>query len=252
MRNAVGRHAGKLPGASCEPQDNGDRVKRLFAVVLLTVVAFPAESQVRRRVPSVPEPAAWVSLGIGLFNGSDVSDGATNSTWDFGRASIPQYRASLEKAINNTTSIGLTGSYVHAPFSYIGEGGTASCTQCAAHLNMFSLAASAHMGGGMGLHQVLEAAAGAINYRNLERDSDGAALAPTGGNVDPYFTFGYGFGYNFDAVTEVSVVQDFGLALHERTGLTSQQSNTLTQRTLRLNFRYGFGNRGQVRGRPRR
>ena len=86
------------------------------------------------------------------------------------------------------------------------------------------------------MHQVLEAQAGVINYRNLKRDSDGVSLAPTGGNVDPYFTFGYGFGYNFNPAMEVSIVQDFGLALHERTGLTSDQSNTLTQRTLRLNF----------------
>jgi hypothetical protein len=38
-------------------------------------------------------------------------------------------------------------------------------------------------------------------------------------------------------------VQDFGLALHERTGLSSEQSNTLRQRTIRVNFRYGFGDR---------
>jgi hypothetical protein len=240
---------GSYPALLASRKTMENLVKRIFAFVLLTVIAVPAHSQVRRRVPSVPEPSAWVSLGVGLFNGNDVSDGATESTWDFGRASNAQYRASLEKAISGTMSIGATGTYVHAPFSYIGPGGTASCTRCAAHLDMMTLAASVHVGGGMGLHQVLEAQAGAINYRNLKRDSDGASLAPTGGNIDPYFTFGYGFGYNFNPAMEVSIVQDFGLALHERTGLTSDQSNTLTQRTLRLNFRYGFGTRSPV---PRR
>ena len=210
---------------------------------MVLAFATSAEAQVRRRAPRVPESAAWVSVGIGLFNGNDVSDGATESTWDFGRASNPVYRASLEKAISSTASIGATASYTHLPFTYIGSGASASCSRCAAHMDVIGAAASFHVGGGTGLHQVLEASAGALQYRNFRRDSDGASLSPTDGNIDPYFTFGYGFGYAFDRITQISVVQDFGLALHERTGLTSEQSNTLTQRTIRLNFRYGFGTR---------
>lgn len=206
---------------------------------MLVIVTVPADAQVRRRVPRVPEPQAWVSGSIGLFNGNDVSDGETESTWDFGRASNPQYRLSVEKAVGRTSSIGLTGSWLRAPFTYIGP----SCSVCAAHLDVATLGASFHLGGGVGLHQVLEASAGALQYRNLKRDSDGSKLEPTGGNIDPYFTFGYGFGYSINPSMQVSVVQDFGLALHERKGLTSEDSNTLTQRTLRLNFRYGFGNR---------
>ena len=218
-------------------------MKKLIAMSMLVLSAVPAESQVRRRVPRVAEPSIWVSGGIGLFNGNDVSDGATNSAWDFGRASNPLYRLSAEKAIGRTSSIGLTGTYLRAPFTYLGPGGENSCTRCAAHLNVASLGASFHVGGGVGLHQVIEASAGAIRYFNLKQDSDGTSLAPTDGNIDPYFTFGYGFGYSLNPAMQVSVVQDFGLAIHERTGLTSEDSNTLTQRTLRLNFRYGFGNR---------
>lgn len=215
--------------------------------MLLFIVTVPAQSQVRRRVPRVPEPSAWVSLGIGLFNANNVSDGSTNSTWDFGQSTTPQLRASLEKAINNNASIGATGTYAHVPFIYsssatgIRQGAT--CDRCDAHLDVMSLGGSFHYGGGVGLHQVLEASAGVLQYRNLKRDGDGASLAPAAGNIDPYFTFGYGFGYTFNPVTQVSVVQDLGLALHERKGLTSDQSNTLRQRTIRVNFRYGFGNR---------
>lgn len=226
-------------------------MRKLFGMMmLLAVVAVPARdahSQVRRRMPVVVEPSIWGSIGIGLFNGNDVSDGKTQSVWDFGRASNPQYRASLEKAFSRTASIGATATYVHAPFRYVGPGGENSCTSCAAHLDVITLGASVHVGGGVGLHQVLEASAGALAYRNLKRDSDDAELAPVNGNIDPYFTFGYGFGYAFDPNTQVSIVQDFGLALHERTGLTSEDSNTLTQRTIRLNFRYGFGNRVRAR-----
>ncbi|MEO8193866.1 MAG: hypothetical protein ABI681_08435 [Gemmatimonadales bacterium] len=222
-------------------------MKRCAVILLLLTFAGSADAQVRRRVPRVPEPSTWLSLSVGLFNANNVSDGATNSTWDFGQSSTPQFRASLEKAINNNASIGATGTYAHVPFVYRGpETGVLNppnCSRCDAHLDVVSLGASFHYGGGMGLHQVLEGSAGALQYRNLKRDSDGAALAPVSGNIDPYFTFGYGFGYTFNPALEISVVQDLGLALHERTGLTSDQSNTLRHRTTRVNFRYGFGSR---------
>ncbi|HEX6576527.1 MAG TPA: hypothetical protein VF042_16280 [Gemmatimonadaceae bacterium] len=218
-------------------------MKRFLALAIVFLVAAPVQSQVRRRVPRVPEPSAWATLSIGLFNGNDVSDGRTESVWDFGRASNPQYRAALEKAISSTAAIGAVATYVHAPFTYFGPGGDNSCERCAAHLDIATLGASFHMGGGIGLHQVIEASAGALAYRNLERDDTDDKLAPVNGNIDPYFTFAYGFGYSLNPTAQLSIVQEFGLALHERTGLTSEDSNTLTQRTLRLNFRYGFGNR---------
>jgi hypothetical protein len=222
-------------------------VRRIIPVLLLLAAANQSEAQVRRRVPRVPEPALWSSFSVGLFNANDVSDGVTNSTWDFGRASNAQFRASLEKAVSSTASVGATGTFVHVPFNYVGPGGASSCGRCAAHLDIASLAASFHVGGGVGLHQVIEASAGAVQYRNLKRDDTGEALAPTGGNIDPYFTFGYGFGYSLNPATQLSVVQEFGLALHERTGLTSDQSNTLRHRTIRVNLRYGFGNRTRTR-----
>ena len=222
-------------------------MRKIFALSLLLLTALPAESQVRRRVPRVVEPSLWGSLGIGLFNGNDVSDGKTESIWDFGRAYNPQYRASLEKSISRTASIGVTGTYMHAPFSYIGLGNDVVTSRTPGHLDVITAGASVHVGGGVGLHQVLEATAGVLAYRNLKRDSDDSKLPPVNGNIDPYFTFGYGFGYSFDPNMQLSIVQDFGLALHERTGLTSEDSNTLTQRTIRLNFRYGFGNRARTR-----
>ena len=217
-------------------------MKHILSLGLIAVFASTADGQVRRRAPRPVEPSIWASLSVGLFNANDVSDGRTGSTWDFGQASTPQFRASLEKAVSGSISIGAAGSYARVPFTYRG-GGENGCSSCAAHLEVVTLGASFHVSGGQGFHQVLEGSAGALQYRNLERDSDDTALEPTSGNVDPFFTFGYGFGYGFRRNMQVSVVQDFGLALHEREGLTSEQSNTLRQRTIRLNFRYGSGNR---------
>jgi hypothetical protein len=223
-------------------------VKKFCAIVLLVSAAIPAHAQVRRRVPNTAEPSTWVSGSIGLFNGNGVNDGSTGSTWDFGNASTPQYRLGAERAFSTSMSIGAAGTYTHVPFTYMGSEG---CGECSAHLDMFTVGGTFRYGGGLGLHQVLEATAGIVDYTNLKRDVDGTKLPPAGGNIDPYFVFGYGFGYTLNPQMEVSIVQDFGLGLHERDGLTSEDSNTLRQRTLRLNFRYGFGNRIRSKG-PRR
>ena len=213
----------------------------LFALVV--VAGTSADAQVRRRAPVVSEPSMWGSLSVGLYGANGISDGASNSTWDFGEGTSWQYRAALEKALQNQFSLGGVLTYVDVPFVYVGD----SCGRCDAHLDLTSLGVSFHAGGSQGLHQVLEVSAGAAMYRNLTRDSDGAKLAPTDGSVDPFFTFGYGFGYSFNPTMQVSIVQDYGLVLHERTGLANNESNTLTQRTTRLNFRMGFGNRGRRR-----
>jgi hypothetical protein len=230
-----------LPGTQDEPQDNGDWVKSVLTLVLTVLLASSVDGQVRRRVPRPVEPSIWGSASVGLFNGNDVSDGETESTWDFGQASTAQLRLAVEKAVSRTISVGAVGTYADVPFTYRGPSGV--CGACAAHMDVVSLGISFHVGGSEGFHQVLEGSAGALQYRNLTRDDDGTQLPPTDGNVDPYFTFGYGFGYGFGRKLQLSVVQDFGLALHERSGLSSEQSNTLRHRTIRLNVRYGVGRR---------
>ena len=228
----------------------------LFAVVTCLAIAPAAHAQFPR-YPGVAEPAWWLSGGIGAFNGQGVNDGATQSVWDFGQKTSWQYRASLEKSIQNQSSIGIVGTFVHVPFTYssatTGAGGGVvggvGCGSCAAHLDMMSLAAQFHSGGGVGFHQVLEASLGATAYRNLKRDSDGAALAPSNGNTDWSFDLGYGFGYGLSPNSEITLVQDYDLVLHESTGLPSGVSNTNTVRTIRLALRYGFGSRPLVRGR---
>ena len=218
-------------------------MNKYILLALILLAQSSADAQVRRRAPVVSEPSMWGSLSVGLYGANGISDGATNSTWDFGEGTSWQLRAALEKALQNQFSLGGVLTYVDVPFVYVGP----SCGRCDAHLDLTSLGVSFHAGGSQGLHQVLDVSAGAAMYSNLKRDSDGAKLAPTDGSVDPFFTFGYGFGYSFNPTMQVSIVQDYGLVLHERKGLANNESNTLTQRTTRLNFRMGFGNRGRRR-----
>jgi len=218
-------------------------VKKYVLIALLLVGVSQANAQIRRRTGVTNEPTMWGSLGVGLYGANGVSDGQTASTWDFGNGLNWQYRASLEMALKNQFSIGGVATFVRVPIIYSGP----ACSQCGAHLDLSSIGASFHAGGGPGLNQILEVSAGAAVYRNFQRDSNGQQLPPTGGNIDPFFTFGYGFGYTFNPTMQVSVVQDYGLVLHERTGLANDQSNTLTQRSTRLNVRMGFGNRSTRR-----
>lgn len=223
------------------------RVALLLSVTLFFAFGTVASAQIRTRILRASEPATWITASAGLFNANGVSDGKTASTWDFGQASVAQYRASLERSIRNQISLGVAATYLSAPFTYIGKDSEASCARCAARLDLVSLGASFHAGGGIGLHQVLQGSAGVAQYRNLRRNEGRKPLAPLDGNIDPYFTFGYGFGYTFSNAIQASVVQDFGIVLHERGDLSSEASNTLRQRTTRLNLRYGIGSRSRSR-----
>jgi len=210
---------------------------------VFAIAATTGSAQIRRPV-RVAEPSVWLSGGVGLFQANSVSDGATSSTWDFGQASNIQFRISAEKGFRGGSSVGLVATYVRAPFAYHGQIDDQIFRE-PAHLDLVSIGGSFHVGAGLGLHQVLEGSAGVAQYRNLRRDRDDQQLEPLSGNVDPYFTFGYGFGYGFNSTAQISVVQDIGLVLHERRGLTSDQSNTLRQRPIRVNFRYGIGSRSR-------
>ena len=110
-----------------------------------------------------------------------------------------------------------------------------------AHLDLMTLVATFHSGAGIGFHQVLELNGGVVAYRNLKRDSDGAKLAPTGGNIDPLFALGYGFGYGLSDRTNLDIISDYSFALHERKNLSNGTSNTNSMPALRVSLRMGFG-----------
>ena len=224
-------------------------MKRIAVVAALFLTSLPLDAQIYDNRRS-KEPSLWLSAGAAAFSADGINDGSTGSAWDFAGTNA-QYRASIEKTIQNQTSIGITVGYIDMPFTYYGSAGAVApantCARCDAHMKIYSAALSLHVGGGLGFHQVLEASAGVNHYRNFTRDADGAALIPLEGNTDPALAFGYGFGFNFSPSQEVFVIQDYGIALHERKGLANSESNTLTMRTTRIGYRMGFGARGPLR-----
>ncbi|HEV7838483.1 MAG TPA: hypothetical protein VGO75_10495 [Gemmatimonadaceae bacterium] len=221
----------------------------LLAVLMVVFAAGSLSAQRRQRVFTTSDPNVWVTAGIGGFRANAVNDGVTSSTWDFGNSTNLQYRASLEKGMNNGSSFGVAGSWAHVPFVYSSTaitpiGGGVQCGSCDAHLDLMTLVATFHSGSGIGFHQVLELSGGVVAYRNLKRDSDGAKLAPSGGNIDPLFSLGWGLGYGLNDRTNIDFTSDyFTYAIHERTGLSNGVSNTNSMPSIRVALRMGFGNR---------
>jgi hypothetical protein len=214
-------------------------------VTSLTLRAAPAAAQIIR-VPRSGEPAVWGSIGVALFQTQSIIDGRTNSVWYLDGSSAAQYRGSIEKGIGNQSTIGITGTYARVPFEYRVRSDDEpvpspenSCARCDARVDVSSLALSFHAGGGLGLHQVIEAQAGVTRFTGLRAD-DGRKLAPLSGDTDLSFALGYGFGYALSPRLQIALVQDFGFVLHQRDGLRGGDRSTIQQRTTRLGVRYGL------------
>jgi hypothetical protein len=224
---------------------------RRFSLALLTLMfSVGTLSAQLPRGPSAytNNPGYWITAGVSGFRANVVNDGASASTWNFGNSTNFAYRGSIEMGGNNGSSFGVAGSWSHVPFQYTSTGavlttGGAQCLSgsCNAHLDLMTLVATFHSGAGIGFHQVLELNGGVVAYRNLKRDSDGASLAPTGGNIDPLFALGYGFGYGLSDRTNLDIISDYSFAIHERKNLSNGTSNTNSMPALRLSLRMGFG-----------
>jgi len=225
-------------------------MRRISLALLMVMFCAASLSAQRRRTVYSTDPGYWITAGVAGFRANGVNDGATASSWNFANSTNFQYRASLEKGWTNGASFGVAGSWAHVPFLYSSTGilppaagGGTQCASCDAHLDMMTLLATFHSGSGYGFHQVLELNGGIVAYRNLTRDSDKATLAPSGGNIDPLFSFGYGFGYGLSDRTNIDLTWDQGIALHERKNLSNGESNTNSMPSLRLSLRMGFGSR---------
>ena len=226
---------------------------RRFSLALLTVmfVGGSLGAQMPRRPSAYTnDPSYWITAGVSGFRANAVNDGVSASTWNFGNSTNIAYRGSIEKGGNNGSSFGIAGSWSHVPFLYSsasapvippGGGPCGSSPSCDAHLDLMTLVATFHSGGGIGFHQVLELNGGVVAYSNLKRDSDGSQLSPLGRNIDPLFALGYGFGYGLSDRTNLDVISDYSFAIHERKDLSNGTSNTNSMPGIRVALRMGFG-----------
>jgi hypothetical protein len=210
----------------------------LLAPPALLTPATAARAQILGQPRATREPSVWLSAGVGYFEVADVQDGGSGSVWRFSGG--VQYRAALEYSLGRGNTLGVSGTWAHLPLGY--ESGAGGC--CVdAHANVSSLMAAFRAGGGTGLHTglhyVFEVGAGAVRYADFTADR-GGALEPRGGNTDFAFEIGTGLGYALAPAFQIVLVQDFGLAFHERAGLANNVRTTVQHRTTRVGVRYGM------------
>lgn len=208
--------------------------RMLWTVMFLTIGADAAGAQVLDRPRGDGSPRAWISGAVGWYDAGNVDDGATGSSWRFSGAA--QFRGSLEYALGGGNTIGASASYARVPLRY----GTALTVEDAT-ATVSSLLLTFHGGAGPGLHRVIEISAGAVRYSDFTSDEDGRRVAPLEADLDFAFLIGGGFGYSLGSRAQVVLVQEFGLALHQSSGLPNDASTSAYQRTTRLGLRYGIG-----------
>ena len=123
------------------------------------------------------------------------------------------------------------------------DGGLLSaCNGCDADANVSQIFANLHIGGGTGLHQVIDVNAGMTLFSNFRRTS-GERLDPSGMVSAFTFDIGYGFGNSLSPRFQLMLLQDWGLVIHKR--MSGQTNNTANQTTTRIGARYGLGSRGR-------
>jgi hypothetical protein len=207
--------------------------RRLIALLLVSLATSSAEAQIIRG-RSAPRNLTWASASVGVAQMQAIDDYATDSRWDFG--TVLAWRASLERQIGNGAAVGIAGSLSRPSIGY--QGG---CGRCDAHANVFQVLGVFRGGGGIGLHQVIEIAAGVTGFSNFRQDATGSRLEPTSTVVDPTLSIGYGFGYAVSPSTQLLLVQDFGLMLHRRDGAPGGSDSSPRWTVTRLGIRLGLG-----------
>ena len=212
------------------------------ASLLSLLLSASAGAQIVR-APASSDPLFFVSAGVGLLGVADVVDGRTQSRWGFSEGL--QYRGSAEVAIGRGSSVGAVVTYARLPLTYLTDDESNPCAlRCDAHATMWTVAGAFHAGGGVGLHQVIDATIGVASFTDFRADDgEEEELPPAEGDRDFLFTVGYGFGWGFSPRLSLSLVQEFGITLHQRDGLSGGQSSMTQQRAFRVTVRSGGGAR---------
>ena len=212
------------------------------ALIMPTV----ASAQIRNRSVSA-NYGWWISGGASGVVLNDITDGVSQSKWTFGGDPLLQYRASIEKGIDEFTTIGVVAGYgkvavsVQSIAAALNAKLPSSCqTSCPATTEMWTALAQFRTGGGEGFHTLFEIDGGVTSFRRFITTSDQIALTGITNSLDLTGTLGPGFGYALSRSFVVTLVQDFGIGFHSKTDLPSGTGRTWHVRTTRASLRIKF------------
>ncbi len=220
--------------------------------VLVMAVCLPTmvPAQIRGAPPSAPDYGWWISGGASAVVLGDITDGRSQSVWRFGSDPLWQFRASLEKSLDEFTTLGVSTGYGRVPLtlSAIGDDSSAflpsACQRgCAATTELWSAMAQFRSGGGTGFHTLFEASGGGTIFRNFATADSAIAIDGITRSFDLSGTLGAGFAYPLSRTAVISLVQDFGIGFHAKTDLPEGTGRTWRVRNTRASLRIKFGGR---------
>jgi hypothetical protein len=229
------------------------------AMVAICLGTTTLTAQIRGR-PATRRPDAgwWISGGAAAVILNDISDGATRSTWTFGSDPLWQMRGTIERALDDATTLGISAGYgvvnlALTPMTYTAATlptlpalPTQCATGCDAQTQLWTLMGQFRSGGTGGFHTLFEAAGGVTGFRDMRIRADssgvaGIALGPTKGQYDLSGTLGAGFGYGLSSNLHLALVQEYGMGWHAKADLPDGVGRTWRARTTRASVRLGFG-----------
>jgi hypothetical protein len=236
-----------LPLSTCRKR----LVRSIAGAALLLCTTAPAlTAQIRGRAPSRPDYGWWFSGGATGVVLGNINDGATQSRWDFGSDPLWQVRGTLEKGVDEATTLGVSLGYgvvdvAVTPFRTITvpEAPNVPCANgCQAQTELWTLMGQFRSGGDRpGFHTFFEGQAGVTGFRNLRtRDSTQAPIGATRQQFDLSGSLGFGFGYTLSRGLAVALVQDFGMGWHSKADLPEGTSRTWRMRNTRASLRFAF------------
>lgn len=192
----------------------------------------------------------WFSGGAGAVIMGEINDGASRSQWRFGNDPRWQLRGSLEKGLDEASTIGVAVGYgvVDLRAVPLGQGGAAAPSSevaacaagCEAQTELWSLMGQFRSGGGGGFHTFFEGQGGVIGFRNLREKATGTRFGATGPQFDFAGSLGFGVGYSLSPGLALALVQDFGMGWHSQQDLPPETSRTYRMRTTRATLRFRF------------
>jgi hypothetical protein len=174
---------------------------------------------------------------------SRIIDGQTSSTWDFEQGT--QFRGGIDFTIGDGASLGLIVAVGSTDASYtrsLPDFDAETCVQtCDVSLDVRSLSLQIHVGDRPGFHGILDASVGILSLGNF-REESGAKIGPESPDLDILFTLGFGGGYSVSRRLQLTLVQDVGFNIHDKSGTTANSSGGLRPMLLtRFGLRVGVG-----------
>lgn len=209
------------------------RALAALGVALLAAAGLPRATQAQ--YAPTRGASAYTTLSVGYQDIGNVHEGGSNSDWLVG--GFPVFRGSIEMPIQRNSQLGAVLSYARMPLTYYG----ADCNACNADATLWQALGMFRIGGGRGLHQVIEITAGVSSVQDVTQRS-GGRIGPGSPVIVPTVALGYGIGYPISPKMDLVLLQEYGLMFFKR-GDALAGSNTSTPRTqvTRIGLRMGLG-----------